>query len=86
MFKVVIRACASIIEIIFKKISLEILWWPSDWDPALPLQGAQVPSHMAWRGQKKKKDFLHPVLANYIFVFETFLCSISRLMTATLAL
>ena len=86
MFKVVIRACASIIEIVFKKTSLEILWWPSDWDPALPLQGAQVASHMAWHGQKKKKDFLHPVLAKYVFVFETFLFSISRPMTASLAL
>ena len=43
-----------------------------------------IPYGVAW--PKKKKDFLHPVLANYIFVFETFLCSISRLMTATLAL
>ena len=82
LFKVVIRVYASIIEIIFKKTtlecsvvgkkkkktSLEILWWPGDWDPTLPLQGAQVPSHVA--RPKKKKDFLHPVLPKYIFAFE----------------
>ena len=87
MFKVVIRVCASIIETIFKKASLEILWWPRGWDPTLPLQGALVPSHACGMAKKKReRDFLHPVLEKHVFVFETFLFSISRLMTATLAL